>query len=500
MQIFSTKPLGVLLAQAGEEGRTTLLRTLGPLQLTALGIGAIVGAGIFVITGQAAAQYAGPAIALSFVVAAAVCALAALCYAELSAMIPVAGSAYTYAYASLGELVAWIVAWDLVAEYVFAAAAVAVGWSGYFVGLLEQFGVPFPAAFSQAPLTVGNGGELIATGAVLNIPAIAIVLAITGVLLLGAAGSSVVNTVIVAVKVSVILAVIVCGAAYVTPQHWQPFIPPAELNAMGDPVRFGVSGIFAATGVVFFAYLGFDTVSTAAQEARHPQRTMPIAILASLGIATVLYLGVCLVLTGMAPYRLLDVPAPVYTAVDLAAPQLGWLKFLISAGVAVGLASTLLALLYAQSRNFYAMSRDGLLPEVFARVHERRRTPRASTVITATSVALLAGVLPVSVLGELVSVGTLMAFAIIAAGVMYLRLRRPEIERPFRAPLWWLTAPACIASCLFLILHLQRATLMRLFVWMALGLVLYFAYGYWHSKLRTVAAARTAGANISSLP
>lgn len=488
MQLFATKPLKLLLAEAREDGNHTLKRSLGPVEVTALGIGAIVGAGIFVVTGQAAAQYAGPAIALSFVFAGLVCALAALCYAELAAMIPVAGSAYTYAYASLGELIAWIVAWDLVAEYLFAAAAVSVGWSGYFVSLLGQLGMQFPAAISQAPYAMGNAGQLVPTGAILNVPAMAIVFAMGLVLLQGVARSSLLNTGIVALKVIVILAVVVFGAAYVKPENWLPFIPPAEVNDAGDPVRYGVPGIFAAAGVVFFAYLGFDTVSTAAQEARNPGRTMPIGILSSLAIATALYLGISLVLTGMVSYRLLDVPAPVYAAVDLAAPQLGWLKSAISSGVTIGLASTLLALLYAQSRIFYAMSRDGLLPGIFSRIHARHRTPWPGTLITTALAALLAGLLPIGVLSELVSVGTLMAFAIISAGVIYLRLRRPEFSRPFRVPVLWLTAPVCIASCLFLIASLQRATLVRLIAWLVVGLCVYFGYGYRRSKIRLRAA------------
>lgn len=486
MSLFYKKPIPVLLAQAADEGDGSLRRGLGPLQLTTLGVGAIIGAGIFVVTGQAAALHAGPAIALSFVVAGFVCALAALCYAELASMIPVSGAAYTYAYATMGQLPAWVIAWDLMAEYLFAAAAVSVGWSGYFVGLMADLGIHLPAALTQAPFVAGEGHALRATGALINLPAVTIVAFIAFVLLQGVRQSALFNAAIVSLKVGVVVLVIAFGLIYSQPENWTPFIPPVETDPVTGASRYGVGGVFAAAAVIFFAYLGFDTVSTAAQEARDPQRTMPMAILASLGVCTVLYLLMCMAMTGMAPFRMLNVPAPVYTAVDNVGPQLAWLKPVVTVTATVGLASTLLALLYGQSRIFYAMARDGLLPPIFARVDARSRTPLIGTVITALVAGTLGGLFPIGILGEMVSVGTLLAFALICAGVIYLRIAEPDLQRGFRAPLWWVTAPLGIVCCLYLIAQLPGATFVRLLAWLAVGLVVYFAYARRH-------AARHAG-------
>ncbi len=474
--LFRKKSIEKLLLQAEEGGETTLRRGLGAFQLTMLGVGAIIGAGIFVITGQAAAQHAGPAIALAFVVAGVVCALSALCYAELASMIPVAGSAYTYAYATLGQLVAWTIAWDLMAEYLFAAAAVSVGWSGYFVGLLAGLGVHLPPELTQAPFAAGTGHMLVATGALINLPAVAIVALIAGVLVIGVTESARINAAIVILKIAVVGLVIVFGLLHADPANWSPFIPAVETDPVSGATRFGFHGVLAAAAVIFFAYLGFDSVSTAAQEARDPQRTLPISILASLGVCTVLYILTCFAVTGMAPFRLLDVPAPIYAAVDHVGPQLAWLKPLVTLAATVGLASTLLALLYGQSRIFYAMARDGLLPAVFGRVHPKSRTPVVGTVITAVIAAVFGGLFPIGVLGELVSVGTLLAFALICGGVVYLRLRRPDLPRVFRTPMWWLTAPLGIAANLYLMAQLPGATFARLLVWMAIGFVVYFTY------------------------
>ena len=476
MALFDKKPIALLLAQAAEDGEASLQRGLGPIALTALGVGAIIGAGIFVITGQAAAQHAGPAIVLSFVVAGVVCALAALCYAELASMIPVSGSAYTYAYATLGQLVAWIIAWDLMAEYLFAAAAVSVGWSGYFNGLLSDLGVHLPAVLTQAPFAAGQGHALVATGALLNLPAVGIVALVAAVLMLGVGESTKVNAAIVAFKVGVVILVIVFGLAHAQPQNWTPFIPPIETDPVTGATRYGLPGVFAAASLIFFAYLGFDTVSTAAQEARDPQRTMPIGILASLAVCTVLYILMCFAVTGMAPYRSLDVAAPIYAAVDYVGPSLAWLKPVVTVTATVGLASTLFALLYGQSRIFYAMARDGLLPPIFAKVHARQRTPWAGTAITAVVAGTFGGLFPIGILGELVSVGTLLAFALICAGVIYLRIRHPELKRGFKTPLWQVTAPLGIAACIYLICQLPAVTFVRLVVWMVIGLVVYFGY------------------------
>lgn len=482
MKIFAKKPIEVLLAQAAEQGDHTLRRGLGPVSLTALGIGSIIGAGIFVLTGQAAEAHAGPAIMLSFVVAGFVCALAALCYAELASTIPVAGSAYTYAYATVGEFFAWIIAWDLIIEYLFAGATVAVGWSGYFVGLMADLGVAIPAVWSQAPFLVNNAHQLVATGAILNVPAVFIVGLTAAVLILGITESATFNNAIVLLKVGVVLLVIVFGFLYVNPANWQPFIPEPTTDPVTGASKYGLGGVFAAAGVIFFAYIGFETISTAGQEARDPQRTLPIGILASLGICTVLYILMSLVITGLAPYTTLNVPAPVYVAVDNVGPALAWLKPVVTIGATVGLASTIMALLYGQSRIFYAMSRDGLLPPIFSKVHPKRRTPWAGTALTAVFAGLMAGLFPIGLLGELVSVGTLLAFSMICGAVIYLRLTRPDLKRGFKTPLWWLVAPGGMIACLYLISSLPAATFVRLVVWLAIGIVVYFGYAYWHSR------------------
>lgn len=491
MGLLDKKSIPELLARASEEHEGSLRRGLGPWQLTALGVGAIIGAGIFVITGQAAAAHAGPAIVLSFIVAGIACAFAALCYAELASMIPVSGSAYTYTYATIGEIFAWVVAWVLMAEYLFAASAVSVGWSGYFVGLLNDIGIGIPAELRQAPLVAGEGHALVWTGALINLPAVAIVAIVTFVLVLGLGHSATFNAAIVLLKVGVVVLVIVFGLMYAQPENWTPFIPPVEIDPVSGNTRFGVAGIFAAAGVIFFAYLGFDTVSTAAQEARNPQRTLPIGILGSLGVCTVLYILISLAITGMAPFRTLDVPAPIYAAVETVGPKLAWLKPVVTVTATIGLASTLLALLYGQSRIFYAMARDGLLPPIFANVHRERRTPWAGTLITAVVVCALGGLLPIGLLAELVSVGTLIAFALICGAVIYLRVREPNLARGFKTPLWPVTAPLGIISCCYLILQLPNATLVRMLLWIALGLVVYFLYAHRRAD-RAVARAAVA--------
>ncbi|MEH6676443.1 amino acid permease [Phenylobacterium sp.] len=482
MKIFAKKPIEVLLAQAAEQGEHTLKRSLGPVSLTALGIGSVIGAGIFVLTGQAAEAHAGPAITISFIIAGLVCALAALCYAELASTIPVAGSAYTYAYATVGEFFAWIIAWDLIVEYLFAGATVAVGWSGYFVGMMADFGVIIPAAWSQAPYLVNDAHQLVATGAILNVPAMAIIAITAAVLIAGITESALFNNAIVLLKVSVVLLVIIFGFLYVNPANWQPFIPAETTDPVTGASKYGLGGIFAAAGVIFFAYIGFETISTAAQETKNPQRTLPIGILASLGICTGLYILMSLVITGLAPYTMLNVPAPVYVAVDNVGPQLAWLKPVVTIGATVGLASTIMALLYGQSRIFYAMSRDGLLPPIFSKVHPRRRTPWAGTALTAIFAGLMAGLFPIGLLGELVSVGTLLAFSMICGAVLYLRISRPDLPRAFKTPLVWLVAPGGMLACLYLISSLPAATFVRLVVWLVIGIAVYFGYAYWHSR------------------
>ncbi len=491
MGLWSKKPLAVLMHEAEATGEHTLKRSLTAMNLTLLGIGAIIGAGIFVLTGTAAAQHAGPAIVISFIIAGAGCAFAGLCYAEFASMIPVAGSAYTYGYATLGELLAWIIGWDLILEYLFGAATVAVGWSGYFVQFLGDLGITIPAAFSSAPFAVGDGYQLVRTGAVVNLPAVFLVLALTALLVLGIRESARLNNFIVYVKVAIILLVIGFGFFFVDAANWSPFIP-AQLTdpetGLGLTGRYGWSGIFAGAGVIFFAYIGFDAVSTTAQEAKNPQRDLPIGILASLAVCTVLYILMSLVMTGLVPYPQLDVAEPVYVALNAAGPKLAWLKYLTTVGAIAGLASVVLVMLMAQPRIFYAMSRDGLLPPVFGKVHPKFQTPWVATMITGGCAAVVAGLFPIGVLGHLVSIGTLFAFTIVCAGILVLRYRSPELKRPFRTPLVPFVPLGGIGICGYLMYSLPPDTWWRLAIWMGIGLAIYFLYGIRKSKLARTGA------------
>jgi APA family basic amino acid/polyamine antiporter len=490
MNLFRRKSVADLQAEVLDDHK--LHRALGPLNLTALGIGAVIGAGIFVLTGQAAAKYAGPAIVLSFVLAGVACGLAGLCYAEFSAMIPISGSAYTYGYATLGEFIAWIIGWDLILEYLFAAATVAVGWSGYVVSFLKDLGWNIPPAFASAPYnhvapldaSWWNVWRLftegwVRTGAVLNVPAMVIVACVTVLLVLGIKESATFNNLIVGLKLLVILAFIAVGLAYINKANWQPFVPPNL-----GPGQYGWSGVIRGAGVIFFAYIGFDAVSTAAQEAKNAQRDMPIGILGSLAICTILYIVVALVLTGIVSYTRLNVPDPIAVAIDSLGRPVAWLRPIIKIGAIAGLSSVVLVMMMGQPRIFYAMSKDGLLPEVFSAVHPRFRTPWLATILTGLIATLVAGLFPISLLGELVSIGTLLAFAIVCTGVFVLRFSEPEIRRPFRTPLFWLVCPLGAFSCVFLMTGLPPDTWARLVIWMAIGLVLYFSYGQYHSKAR----------------
>ncbi len=473
----------------------SLRRALGPLNLTALGIGAVIGAGIFVLTGQAAAKYAGPAIVFSFILAGIACGFAGLCYAEFSSMIPISGSAYTYAYATLGELVAWIIGWDLILEYLFAASTVAVGWSGYVVSFLKDVGINIPAEFTSAPYNhlapPGAGWNIwrlftegwTSTGAVLNVPAMVIVGIITFLLVIGIKESATFNNIIVAIKLTVILAFIAVGVAYINSANWQPFVPAAEASG-----AFGWFGILRGAGVIFFAYIGFDAVSTAAQEARNAQRDMPIGILGSLGICTILYIVVALVLTGIIKYTQLNVPDPMAVAIDSLGRSVAWLRPIIKVGAIAGLSSVILVMMMGQPRIFYTMSKDGLLPERFSAVHPRFRTPWLATILTGSVAMLMAGLFPIGLLGELVSIGTLLAFAIVCTGIFVLRFLHPEIKRPFRTPLFWLVSPLGAGACITLMCGLPPDTWARLIVWMAIGLVIYFTYGRRHSKVQQEAS------------
>jgi APA family basic amino acid/polyamine antiporter len=486
MGLWTKKPIALLMQEAGSEGEHSLKRSLTAMNLTLLGIGAIIGAGIFVLTGTAAAQHAGPAIVISFLVAGLGCAFAGLCYAEFASMIPIAGSAYTYGYATLGELLAWIIGWDLILEYLFAASTVAVGWSGYVVRFLEDIGIHLPASLTNAPFAVEGTHTLVRTGAYINLPAALLVLVLTALLVVGIRESAKLNNFIVYLKVAIVLLVIGFGAFYVNTANWSPFIPPQLTDAVtGMKVDgvYGWSGIFAGAGVIFFAYIGFDAVSTAAQEAKNPQRDLPIGILASLAVCTVLYIAMSLVMTGMVPFTELNVAEPVYVALDAAGPQLAWLKYFATIGAIAGLASVVLVMLMGQPRIFYAMSRDGLLPPVFGRVHAKFKTPWIATIITGLVAAAVAGAFPIGLLGQLVSIGTLFAFVIVCAGVLVLRYRSPELHRPFRTPLVPFVPIGGIVVCGYLMYSLPRDTWARLAIWLAIGLVIYFAYGRRHSKV-----------------
>ena len=486
--LLATKPVQDM-ASALESGE--LKRTLGRGALTAIGVGGIIGTGIFVLTGVAAANHAGPAIVLAFVIAGIGCIFAGLCYAEFASMIPVSGSAYAYSYATLGEFIAWFIGWNLVLEYLFAASTVAVGWSRYFVKLLHTLNINFiPDTLTNAPLDICppagvfgtvacNPGSFIHTGAVMNLPAVFVIAVVTAILVVGIQQSSFVNSIIVSIKVTIVVLVIGFGAFYITPANWHPFIPANE----GVWGVYGWSGIVRAAGIIFFAYIGFDAVSTAAQEAKDPQRDVPYGILASLLICTILYVLMSGVLTGMLPYKQLNDAAPVATALE-AHPALLWLTIPVIIGAIAGLTSVILVMMLAQSRIFYSMSRDGLLPHAFRACHPEWKTPVFSTVLTGAVAAFVGGVFPIGILGELVSIGTLTAFVTVCIGVLVLRKTRPDLPRPFRVPWPWFTCLGGVLFCGGMAAFLPGDTWLRLIIWTAIGIVIYFAYGYRHSALR----------------
>jgi len=495
--LWATKPLSLLLEEL--EGENRLRRVLGPVQLTSLGVGAIIGAGIFVATGAVARTTAGPALMLSYVVAGLVCVFAALCYAEFASMVPVAGSAYTYAYATLGELFAWIIGWDLVLEYAVGSATVANGWSGYFQNVLGSFDLKIPHVIAGPIISRDpNLGRYVSTGAWINLPAVLIVVLVTTVLVIGIKESASFNAAMVIVKVGAVLFVIAVGAFYVDPRNWHPFAPfgYSGINIfgwtlLGKPGPGGKPlGMLAGAAVAFFAYIGFDSVSTHAEEARRPQRDVPIGIVTSLVLCTILYIAVVAVLTGMVPYSQLDVAAPVADAFQKVG--LRWAQLVVALAGVAGITSVLLVMMLSQPRVLLAMARDGLLPvSFFGAVHERFRTPWKSTILTGVFVGAWTAFLPIDFLLDLVNMGTLLAFAMVCAAVWIMRRTNPEAKRPFRAPLVPLTPFLGIGSCLVLMFSLPSVTWGRLFGWLALGLVIYFSYG----RHRSVLARMRGGAH-----
>ena len=514
MNLFRRKNITDLQAEAVAD--QSLRRALGALNLTALGIGAIIGTGIFVLTGTVAAQNAGPAVVLSFVLAGIASVFAALCYSEFASLVPMAGSAYTYGYATLGELFAWIIGWDLILEYAVGAITVAIGWSGYVVSFLHDFNIEVPPQLAAArgtelinlphalaaslkmregwtAFSTALGNQIHALGtdpaslahatAVFNLPAVIIIFIVTTLLVVGIKESANFNNVIVFVKVAVVLLFIAGAAKAINPDNWHPFIP-ANTGAGG---HFGWPGIMTGAGIVFFAYIGFDAVSTAAQEAKNPQRDMPIGIIGSLLVCTILYILVSGIATGVVPYTQLDVPDPIAVAADRAG--MGWMGKLIKLGAIAGLSSVILVMLLGQSRVFYSMARDGLLPPTVSRVHPRFRTPWITSIITGLAVAFFSALFTVREAGSLCSIGTLLAFVIVSLGIMVLRVREPDLPRKFTTPWVWFVAPAGALSAVALMASLPWTTWVRLIVWFVIGIVFYFSYGVRHSKLAQPQAA-----------
>ncbi|OIP84345.1 MAG: amino acid permease [Porphyromonadaceae bacterium CG2_30_38_12] len=475
--LFIRKTLAELDFEA--ENHNSLKRHLTAMNLVLLGIGCVIGAGIFVLTGTAAAIHAGPAVAISFAISALGCMFAGLCYAEFASMIPISGSAYTYGYATMGEFLAWIIGWDLILEYLFGAATVAVGWSGYVVSLLQYLNINLPASLSQSPFIFDQNGWH-ASGAIINFPAMFIIGLMTTLLVIGIKESAKFNNLIVLIKVAVILLFIGFGISHIDTSNWIPFIP----ENTGTFGHFGWSGILAGAGVVFFAYIGFDAVSTASQEAINPKRDMPVGILVSLAICTLLYIAVSLTLTGIVNYKELNVAAPIALAIDKFGSNMMWLSPIVKIGAIAGLSSVVLVLLMGQSRILFIMSHDGLLWKSFSKVHKKYKTPHIATLLTGLLAAFFAGFFPIGLLGELVSIGTLLAFVIVSIGIIILRKSEPNAARSFRTP-WVPLVPILGAViCFVQMASLPLDTWMRLIIWMIIGFVIYFGYGIKHSKAR----------------
>jgi APA family basic amino acid/polyamine antiporter len=480
LSLFATKPLERILREH-EDGEHSLRRTLGPVALIALGIGAVIGAGIFVITGKAAADHAGPGIVLSFILAGIGCGFAGICYSEFATMIPVAGSAYTYAYATMGELLAWIIGWDLVLEYAIGAATVSVGWSGHVLDLLRRFGIDVPPRLAASPFEIVKLADGTMVHGIANFPAVLVIVMISLILIVGIRESASVNTLIVILKVSVVVIFIAIGWMYMNPANHHPFVP----TNTGEWGHFGWSGVLRASGVIFFAYIGFDAVSTAAQETKNPQRDMPIGIIGSLAICTVLFILYAFVLTGVVSYKTLQDPryyaAPITAALErMPYPFLG---VAMDLAIIAGLTSVILVMLLGQSRVFYSMSRDGLLPRVFSDIHPKFRTPWRSNLLMMLFVGVFSAIVPIGILGEMTSIGTLFAFVIVCTGIIVMRKTRPDFPRAFKTPLVPLVPILGIFFNVLMIFSLGVDNWLRLFVWLAIGLAIYFGWSRHHSKL-----------------
>lgn len=476
-QLFKKKDIGLILREA--EGKNDgLRRNLSAANLVTLGIGAIVGTGIFVITGTAAANYAGPGLTISFLISALGCVMAGLCYAEFAAMIPVAGSVYSYSYTTMGEILAWFIGWILILEYLFACSSVAVGWSGYMMSLCEGWGVHIPWHLSYATFDHTEEGWVM-TGSLFNFPAVFIVTLVTSLLIGGIKQSAFINNVIVVIKVGVILLFIGFGLSYIDLGNWSPYVP----QNTGEFGNFGWSGILRGAGVVFYAYLGFDALSTAAQEAKNPQKDMPKGILISLLVCAVLYIAVTAVLTGIVNYKELDVAAPIALAIDRTGAGLAWLSPFVKLGAIAGLSSVILVMMLGQSRIYYAISKDGLLPRFFSKVHPKHGVPHNATIFACIVTGLFAGLFPLNVLSELVSIGTLMAFTVVCISIVVLRKTQPQLKRPFKTPFVPFIPLLGAAICLMQMIALPISTWVRLIVWSIIGFIIYFSYGIKHSKL-----------------
>ena len=457
-----------------------LERTLTGKTLTALGIGAIIGAGIFVLTGQAAAEYAGPAVVFSFILAAILCVFAAFCYAEFASLIPVAGGPYSYAYATLGEIVAWTIGWGLTLEYLFSAATVSVGWSGYFTSFLSDFGISLPTKIAQAPLSYDIANGWAQTGALINLPAVVIMGFIGGMIAIGIKAAAKFNNVMVVIKLGVIFLFLACGIAYINAENWVPFIPE-NTGVFG---QFGYSGIFRGAGVVFFAYIGFDALSTLAQEAKNPQKDLPVGMVGSLTVSAIVYVLIALVLTGLVGYKELGGSAPFAVAANALGSKFIWLRYVVKLGILAGLTSVILVMLLGQTRIFYTMAHDGLLPKAFGKVHKKFKTPFFNTIVMTIVAMLVCGFFPVGILGQLVSMGTLMAFGIVCFGVLILRYKQPSLHRPFKVPFFpWIPLLGTLA-CLIQMILLPAVTWVQLVIWTFLGYGIYFSYSIRNSHIR----------------